>query len=165
MKNVTVVACLLILGACATAYTPDPGRPFEAIPNEFTSNHRITLRNAQPATEEVRSGRWYVNYNAWTDVALAITNRELTKRGMTIADGASKTLDLKVTSAVTESGWVTIASTIVMQATTGDGYTATYTGVNSSSMMANFERQVDGAMMRVVVQLLSDARIVEYLTK
>ena len=154
-----------LLAACATAYTPDPGRPFEPIKSEFKSSHRVTLRNAQPATEEVTSGPWIINYHAWTDVAITIANRELTNRGMTVADGAGKTLDLAIESAITESGFVKVTSTIVMRATTGDGYSATYTGLNSSAVMANAKRQVDGAMMRVVVELLNDPKIVEYLTK
>jgi hypothetical protein len=160
-----LAASLLPLGACATRYTPKPDRPFEAIANEFTSTHRIALRNAQPNKEEVRTGPWLANYNAWTDVAIAITDRELQKRGMTLAADAGKTLDLAIESGITETGWVKITSTIVMRATTGDGYTATFTGVNSSAMAANTERQIDGAMMRCVVQMLSDPRIAAYLTQ
>ena len=57
------------------------------------------------------------------------------------------------------------SATITMTAATGNGHSATYTGVNSSAMAANTKRQIDGALMRVVVQLLSDPLIVEYLTK
>lgn len=165
MTRLLIAAALLALGACATSYTPDPDRPFEAIAAEFTSAQRVALRNAQPNAEEVRSGPWWIDYHAWTGVAIAITDRELKKRGMTIAGDAGKTLDLAIESATTESGFVKITSTIVMKVTTGGGYTATFTGVNSSAMAANTKRQIDGAMMRVVVQMLSDPQIVEYLTK
>ena len=162
----TFLCCAVVtLAACSTPYTPRPDRPFEAIAAEFTSSQSIALRNAQPNKEEVTSGRWRIDYNAWTYVAIAIADRELKKRGMTIAGDAGKTLDLAIESAVTESGFVKITSTIVLKVTTGDGYAGTYTGVNSSSMMANFERQIDGAMMRCVVQMLSDPRIVAYLTQ
>lgn len=164
-KKLALVALLLCLGACATAYTPSPDREFEAIAQEFTSSHRVTLRNAQPKSEPETSGPWKIDYRAWTDVAIQITERELTKRGMKVVPDADKTLDLAVQFATTESGWVKITSTITMTAKTGSGYSSTYTGVNSSAMAANTKRQIDGALMRVVVQLLSDPRIVEYLTK
>ena len=48
---------------------------------------------------------------------------------------------------------------------TGGGYRSTYTGRNGSAMMANAERQIDGAMMRVVVEMLKDPAIVRYLTE
>ncbi|MBL8730233.1 MAG: hypothetical protein JNM25_17575 [Planctomycetes bacterium] len=159
------VLLLLLFGACATSYTPSPDRPFEAITTEFRSTNTVALMNAQPADEEVRSGRWYVNYHAWTDVAVTIARRELVARGMTVAEGGARQLRLSIESATTETGWVKITSQIVMRVETGDGYAATYTGVNSSSMVANFERQIDGAMMRVVVAMLSDPHIVAYLTK
>lgn len=160
----TVSFCLFF-GACgAVSYTPKPDRPFEAIP-EFKSSHQVTLMNAQPSTEEVAGGHWLVNRNAWTEVAVAITQRELTARGMTVTAGAPKVLKLSVDSANTASGWVKISSEIVMNVETGGGYKATYTGRNSSAMAANLERQIDGAMMRVVVEMLKDPAIVKYLTE
>src|SRR5262245_49862354 len=159
-------ALALLLGACsAVSYTPKPDRPFEPLPAEFKSSHRVTLTNAQPSTEEVEGGHWLVNRHAWTDVAIAITQRELTARGMTVAASAPKALKLGIDSAKTETGWVKISSEIVMNVETGGGYKATYTGRNSAAMAANHERQIDGAMMRVVVEMLKDPAIVKYLTE
>src|SRR5262245_23501655 len=159
-------ALALFLGACsAVSYTPKPDRPFEPLPAEFKSSHRVTLKNAQPATEEVEGGHWLVNRHAWTDVAITITQREVTARGMTVADGAPKVLQLCLESAKTETGFVMISSEVVMRVETGDGYKATYTGLNSSAMFAAVERQIDGAMMRVVVAMLSDPKIVKYLSE
>lgn len=159
------IVLLTALTACKVSYTPSPDRPFEPIAKEFTSNQRVTLRNAQPKSEPETSGPWKIDYHAWTDVAIQIAERELKKRGVTIAPDAPKTIDLAVQFATTETGWVKITSTITMTATAGNGYTATYTGVNSSTMAADTKRQIDGAMMRVVVQLLSDPLVVDYLTK
>ena len=52
---------------------------------------------------------------------------------------------------------------IVMKVTTSDGYSATYTGENDS--LASMSREIDGAMMRVVHEMLMDPKIVEFLTK
>ena len=165
LRPFLAVSFAVLLGACgAVSYTPSPDRPFEAIP-EFRSSHQVTLTNAQPSTEEVAGGHWAVNRHAWTDVAITIAQRELTARGMTVAAGAPKVLKLSVESANTASGWVKISSEIVMSVETGGGYKATYTGRNSSAMAANLERQIDGAMMRVVVEMLKDPAIVKYLSE
>lgn len=165
LRRFALASLLGCLGACATAYTPSPDRPFEPIAQEFTSSQRVTLRNVQTKTEPETSGPWKIDYHAWTDVAIQIAKRELEKRGVQIVPDAQKTIDLAVQFATTETGWVKITSTITMTAATGNGHSATYTGVNSSAMAANTKRQIDGALMRVVVQLLSDPLIVEYLTK
>lgn len=157
-----VLVLTLGLGACASPYTPSPDRPFEAIP-EFTASGSVALVNAQPATDEHRVGSFIANLNEWTEVALQITERELTNRGLTAADGAARTLELSVTDALFETGWVKIRSTITLTARTGDGYEASYQGINSSAMMAVPKRQLDGAMMRAVVELLKDPQIVAYL--
>jgi hypothetical protein len=160
---------VLMLAACAspTPYTPDPGRPFEPIAAEFQTTNGIALINAQPDSEQVVSEgeHWLIDYHAWTDVAIAIAQRELTARGMTVDAQSARRLQLSIESANTEVGWWTVASTIVMRVETGDGYTATFRGENSSAMVANPKRQIDGAMMRAVVAMLSDAHIVAYLTR
>ncbi|HEX5054513.1 MAG TPA: hypothetical protein VFZ65_22225 [Planctomycetota bacterium] len=164
MRTLPVLAISMLLGACgATRYTPNADRPFEPIP-EFTSTNQVTLRNAEPSTEEVDTGHWLVDRNAWTKVAIEIAARELKQRGMTVVDGAPKVLDMAIVTCTTESGWVKITTQVVMRVKTGDGYEATYTGVNSSAMAANVRRQVDGAMMRVVVEMLKDPKIVAWLT-
>ena len=106
----------------------------------------------------------HANYNAWTDVAIIIAERELTKRGMHVVKDAKKMLTMSIVSAHTEVGWANIATRIVMDVKTSDGYSATFTGINSSGFVAMLPRQVDGALMRVVVQMLKDQRIVSFLT-
>jgi hypothetical protein len=150
---VAALVTILMLGACAspTPYTPDPARPFEKIAAEFHATGAVALVKA-PATAAApsQSGRWLIDYQAWTGVAITICERELTARGMTSDPGAQRQLKLSIEAADTVAG---------------DGYTAVFTGRNSSAMMAAPERQIDGAMMRVVVAMLSDARIVAYLTQ
>lgn len=154
-----------LLAACATSYTPSPDRPFEPIAAEFRSHNSVALVNAQPQTEEVVSGPWRIDYHAWTDVAIAITRRELEARGMTVQDSAPLRLELRVDHATTETGWVKITSQVQMHVATGGGHAADFTGTNSAAMAANTKRQIDGAMMRVVVAMLGDPAIVAYLTR
>jgi hypothetical protein len=155
----------LLFAACATRYTPSPDRPFEPIAAEFRSTHAIVLENDQPPGEEVVSGPWRIDYRAWTDVAIQITQRELQQRGMTVTADAPRRLKLAIEFATTETGWVKITSEVRLRVETGDGYRAVFTGTNSSAMAANTKRQIDGAMMRVVVAMLGDPKIVAYLTQ
>lgn len=149
--------------ACASPYTPKPDRPFEEIP-EFTARGTVTLTNSQSSTEGVEIGGGMIaNLKEWTDIAILIAEREIGERGATIGPGGDKSLSLALTRVEYSVGWVTIETQIDMEVATGSGYRRTYTGRNSSAMMANPPRQVDGAMMRVVKEMLVDPEIVAYL--
>lgn len=155
---------LLALTACASPYTPGPNRPFEPI-DEFVMVGEIELENVQPAGEGVNIGGGVIaNYREWTDVAITIARRELESRQDTEGAGPKKTLRLAVTAAECTTGWVTLATNIEMTVETGDGYRNTYTGINSSAMMANRPRQIDGAMTRAVREMLLDPKITAYLS-
>jgi hypothetical protein len=155
---------ILVLAGCASSYTPSPDRPFEPIP-EFTSQQSLLIVNAQDDTTEVKTGPFLVNRRAWTDVAIQIAERELKKRGVRFTQSASRSLHLTVTNVRYEVGLVKIETQIDMRVVTGDGYTGRYTSRNSSVMAAVPRRQVDGAMMRAVVEMLKDPKIVSYLTQ
>jgi hypothetical protein len=157
---------LLCLSGCGGVYyQPSTSQPFEEI-REFSSKNSATLINGQPSTEKVFfAGQRYANLNAWTDVAISIAERELTKRGLSVVKDAPKSLTMSIESAKVESGWVMITSQIVMRVKTSDGYSATYTGEDRSGMVGNLFRQMDTALMRVVVNMLNDPQIISFLTK
>ncbi len=164
LVTIVVLVCSSLITGCASLYTPSPDRPFEPI-DEFTSSQSLTILNTQESTEEHKiGGRMLADYRAWTDVAIEIAERELKLRGMQFDPQAVRSLNLRITEARFETGWVTVSTEIDMDVVTGDGYTAKYTSRNSSAMIANPPRQVDGAMMRVVKKMLSDPKIVSYLT-
>ena len=166
MIRIAFVAVAVVLGGCSSSpYTPSPDRPFEEI-TEFTTSHRVELINGQPSTEPLEiGGSMLANLNEWTDVAIAIAGRELSSRGASFDPPAERTLELALTNVVYSVGWVTIETTIDMHVVAGNGYEADYQGINSSAMMANPPRQVDGAMMRVIKELLLDPQIVAYLSQ
>jgi len=168
-RAIMVGFALLVIGGCSHYYTPDPSRPFEPI-DEFTSSASITLQNGQPSnTDELffdptlNVHSYYANYNKWTDVAIEIAAREMTKRGMKVGTGAPKWIAMSVVGAHTDVGFIKIETDITMTVKTSTGYTATYVGRNSSSMAADIPRQVDGALMRVVRDMLLDPQIVAFL--
>jgi hypothetical protein len=156
---------LLSLTGCATYYQPSSEHPLEPI-REFTSTSSVALINGQPSKEEVKfTSKHFAVLNSWTDVAISITERELKKRGLSVVKETPKSITMSIDSAKTHVGWVMISSQIVMSVKTSDGYSATYIGKDKSAMAGRPLNQMDRAMMRVVVEMLNDPPIVNFLTK
>ena len=165
----TSVLAILITTACAQDpkyYTPNPStHKFDPI-TEFSSSASVTLINDQPSKDQVlyfKEFSVYGNFNAWTDVAIAVLRRELSKRGMTVRNDGTKSVKLAVTSARTTVSTWQVETVINMRAETRDGYVGTYTGRNRSTVAIAIERQTDGALMRTVAAMLKDPKIVDYL--
>jgi hypothetical protein len=161
LSLITAVFC----AGCATSYTPNPSVRFEAI-REFSSRNSIALLNGQPSTEKhFFTGNQYGNLNEWTNLAIKIASRELSKRGMTVKDNTPKSLTLSIVSAKTNAGWVMINSDIVMTVRASNGCSKTYTGNDFSAMVGNPLTEMDTALMKVVAAMLNDPEIVAFLTK
>ena len=175
LRLVLLVAIGIAASGCVRSfhYTPKPDRNFESI-LEFSSSNAVTLKNVQPSTTETiyaehNTAIFYANLNAWTDVAIEITRRELEKRGMNVVATpgqatSQKVLKLSVDDADKIVTFATLESTIKLQVETGDGYSAVYVGRNKYGVICSHYNQVDGAMMRSVVLMLRDPRIVAYIT-
>lgn len=164
-----VVALAFLFSGCVSVkyYTPNPDTHQLDEIAEFSGDARISLVNGQLSDEERlyhKQSKHHANYNAWTDVAIQIVNRELTARGLSIEDGADKQLTMSIEDVLTETGWTQIQTRVIMKVETGDGYSSQYIGRNHSVMAANLRRQADGAVMRAVAAMLGDPEIVAYLT-
>ncbi len=173
LRPLAIILPLLAVACGPLYYTPNPDtNPMEPI-IEFQSAASVNLVNNQPSTEERRvfgddesPGGAFANYNAWTDTAIAITNRELSKRGISIAENGDKSLKLAIFFVRTTSKILTLEheTVVKMEVETGDGYAAEYVGNNKSFYLLNYQRQTDGAVMRTVVAMLQDQKIIDYLT-
>jgi hypothetical protein len=157
---------LLLIVGCTHHYVPEADTFRLDDIHEFSSKNSITLENAQDATEEMLFASTmghdiYANLPAWTETAIAITQRELSKRDMHIADNQSKKLKLSVNTVKGTFRPLSMRVILTLSAETGDGYIGTYTGNNQSP--ANINRAADGAVMRAVAEMLRDRKIVEYL--
>ena len=135
---------------------------------EFSSSNSIALVNVQEndtVEEYSRNGsaRFVASYRQWTDVIISILSRELSARGMIIDDNAEKKIELAVVNGITEIGFWRTETQAVLEASLGDGYDARVVGINNNTMGAANRRQVDGALMRAVAQLLNDPKVIAYL--
>jgi len=163
--SILTLTSLALLTGCVTEYRPDTSVPFAAI-HEFSSKNSINLINGQPSTErQFFAGKTYANMNEWSNLAIRITSRELSKRGMTVRNNAQKSLTLSIVSAKTTAGIVMINSDISMTVRASNGYSKTYTGNDSSAMVGNPRSEMDTALMQVVAAMLNDPEIVAFLTK
>jgi hypothetical protein len=168
-KMALLVLLMLVVSACTRIYKPDVYPKFEAI-QEFSSTASITLQNGQPSTDPVvyasqGLNTWKANFHEWTDVAIALANRELTKRGAHVVNDAEKSLSLSVESATVEIGFVVSTSLVVMRAKTSEGYSAVYTGKNKSGRPVGVFYLGEGALMRAVVEMFKDPKIVTFVSQ
>jgi len=156
---------LVFLSGCAHYYQPTDSYPVEPI-RDFSSTGAVALVNGQPSKERVFFyGKLYGDLNAWTDVAMAMAERELRNRGIGNIKETSKSISMSIDSTKTDVGFVMITSTIVMSVKTSDGYSATYTGRDRSGVFGRPKKQMDKAMMRVVVAMLNDPHVISFLVE
>ena len=158
-------ATLLSLSACAMYHEPSASLPIGKT-GDFSSTSSIAIVNGQPSTERVFFyGRRYGNFNAWTEVACAITKRELAKHGLNVIDGSGKSLTLSIDTAKTGSKYMSMVETRVgLSAKTSDGYFTVYTGIDRAYGIGNPAREVDVALTRAITQMLNDPKMIAFLT-
>jgi len=161
------LACIFLISACTHVYVPKESKfEMEKIPS-FSGKGSISLINGQDDTQSILFAtngghKFYGDLNKWTDVAIAITERELIERGITITPAADKTLILSVTSVnVTTGGWG-FRGYVDLHLKTGDGYETTFKGETPSALLNN---AADGALARAIVAMLSDEIVISYLSK
>ena len=163
---------VVAIAACSTRQVFVPGLhpSIEAI-GEFTTSNSICLKNGQPATDEVLFHnldfrlQGYASLHAWTGSAISLLERELRKRGMTVSDGASKCLTLRITSVQSSTFAAGEKITLKLHVESSNGYSADYQPENSTQFLRNVQRQIDGVVMRGVVAMLNDPNIVEFLSE
>lgn len=168
MKNRAYNVFLLIwmvvyLTGCITShYIPNPTVFEFGEKIEFVSKDSITLINDQPFSEDINLfGMVYGNFQKWTDVAIRVTNNELSKRGMTVVDNAKKKLKLSITDVKLKNKVVYVTGLTFLRVETGNGYVSTYVGKAGSGLAAR--RAINRSFIRAIGAMLRDPFIVKYL--
>ncbi|MBU2628783.1 MAG: hypothetical protein KKE61_09205, partial [Proteobacteria bacterium] len=162
---VMVFTAVLFVSGCTHMHTPKMSRfDMVKIP-EFSTQKSVSLINGQSDTEQVlfaqnMGHKFYADLNKWTDIAISITDRELTKRGGKVSNSAEKSMTLAVLSTkVTTGGWG-FRGYLHLHVKTGNDYEKTFEVEVPSGYLYN---AADGALARAVVFMLSDANIISYL--
>ncbi len=167
VKLIRALTLIIVVSGCSHTYQPKPDTFKMDSFSEFTAPVDISILNTQTDnTDRVHfrnmghtlSG----NMKSWTDTAVIIVKRELTKRQATIFDGSQRRLELSIIFIEGEAGFSVIHYITKLKVKTGSGYEGIYTGDNRSP--ASVWRAADGAVMRAVTEMFRDPMIVEYIT-
>ena len=164
---VTLSALLIFTGCSTIYYVPDPTTfKFDETP-DFSSSQNISLVNIQESSENLllfnnHGHKFYGNLQQWTDVAIAITNRELSKRGMSVAENSSKTLEMSIISVRPRKASWHFRTNVELKVVAGNGYTSNYISEGPSPLL---NRSFDAAVIRSVAAMLKDDNIIKYLTQ
>jgi hypothetical protein len=134
---------------------------------EFRVPNAVELRNAQDDSQEVLLGqqgihKYVADLRAWTDIAIATMQADLSERGMPASPSPARSLELAVTRATFYAGFANIRCIVMLDVETGDGFRASYEG-NAASGMTLY-KACDVAVARAVALALSHPRVLVYLT-
>ncbi|MCD4743010.1 MAG: hypothetical protein K8R67_11105 [Desulfobacteraceae bacterium] len=165
---ISVFVILFLLGGCSHHYIPVASTYKLDSIIEFSTNHSISIVNSQLSTSDVLfatngAHKFYGNLQSWTDTAIKITQRELTKRDMSVVKDAQKTLKVSIETVKGTFGVWVIRCETTLKVETSEGYVNTYSGDNRSP--ATLYLAADGAVMRAVTEMLRDEKIISYLKK
>ncbi|KAB0670076.1 hypothetical protein F6V30_07885 [Oryzomonas sagensis] len=167
-----IIFTIISMSGCVSNYYmhPDAGTELEGYVVPIFQNRKVTLINMQSFNDNIvilrRAGSvGYANPKEFTDTVIAITGRELIKHGLDVSQNASKVIKISVDYIATDLGW-NIESKVIMSVETGDGYTSKYTGIDSKTSWGprGASDQYSVVLMRAVGEMLSDKKIINYLS-
>lgn len=166
IRNLPLLFLSSLLIGCATTYKPNAPVPKLTEIPDFRAGSRISLINAQPATDKVEISQpgtgytVYANLHDWTDQAIQALDRTLKKKGVAVASDAGKSLKIavtKVTLSPAASGW-TFRCTVVFTIDAGDGPRFTLGADDTSWKWFN---ACNGAIEKLVLVALHDERVLK----
>jgi len=133
---------------------------------QLNKQQSVTLDNAYKAETQVYiytgARDWQADLQQYTETAIALLGREMTKKGIDLAPQSAKSITMRVRDVQASPGWV-IRTILVLEAQYGDGTKSTIAAENTSPSDA--WRAVDGAIMRAVSQLLRDDKFLAYVNR
>jgi hypothetical protein len=174
MKSaVKLLAGFVALGAvlfsvgCSSVYVPKESEfATDQIP-QYIVGSQVEFKNGQTSKENVlfatnMGHEFYADLHEWTNKAIAIADRELTKRGSKMTEKPGHVLTLSVMAVqVTSGGWG-FRGKVTLDAATGNGITKSFQG---EAPGANLHNVASGALSSTVTKMLSDPEIVKYLSQ
>lgn len=142
-----------------------------AVPPEAGAQLRgpqnVALNNAYKAETQVKllvgARDWIADLQQYTETAIAILDREMTKKGISNTLQAPKSVTLSVRDVRAGTGWGVIRALLILDAQYGDGTKSTIETENTSPATA--WRAVDGAIMLAVTRLLRDEQFLAYVNR
>ena len=149
----------------------------ERIPsfNTLNSKAAVSIINAQPDKRSRELGHgakgrvgsmgyhsYYGSLNEITDAVVKQLTHELEKRGMNVREGAAKKLEIKVRKTEFETGAWMLQVKMDVNVKAGKDYVRKVNVSNRTP--GTIWRASDGAVALIVIKMLNDPKIIEYLT-
>ncbi len=167
------VSCLILASSCA--HHIHPGAVADIDSNlrngtykiqEFHGSSTVTLVNGQPDTEQYiiyKAGvhSFYGDGRELTNTDIRLSEGELTKRGLHVADKGKK-VTMIVESMEINHGWTKSKAKAVLKVQIEGGFSATYTANDIGIYDSNICSET---LVGAVAQMLNDKRFVAAVTK
>jgi hypothetical protein len=171
LRQYTAAGFLLAaLAGCGPLMIQSDPNTFAVAPEagaQLRGPQSISLNNSYNVQTQVQifdGGRtWQADLKQYTETAIAILDREMTKKSISNTAAAAKSMTLRVRDVHANLGGWVIRASLVLDAEYGDGTKSTIETSNSSPGTA--WRAVDGAIMFAVTRLLRDDQFLAYLNR
>ena len=167
-KTLSFVVLAIILQACGTMpYVPTQYALRDGLIASIDANGPTTVSNAQPATDPVivysyGGTKLQSDLKAITETMVQQTNGEIAKNAKVKAGGKPKTIALKVNSLLSVYGFYSWKSSIVFDATLGDGKVVSKTVTHGSGSL---QQDLNGCIAEGVMNLLNDPQVRAYMAQ
>ena len=167
-------ALLMTLGGCTGTIQSNPTTfsVLEGAAPALRGQQRIALKNAYKAetivtVQQVRGSTALADLKQYTDTAISMLERQMTKDGITIDATATKSITLRVRDmTVTTTMYPFVAvmnSSLTLEARLGEGTTTAFRTESSSA--GGPARAFDGAVVLAVTSLLNDKEFQAYVNQ
>ncbi len=171
-KLIVAVIAVLVLGACSAQKHRYVPKVLTTDPSSFSALNGVSVRgpvaliNAQPEDSEVLLGAKGVNeyfgtLKDLTETVVINTSRELAKRQISTAANAPTLLNIRVTSAASESSLLDVEARLEIEVVAGSGMMRRIKVTNKTP--GSVLRAYNGAVSLAVIEILSDREILGYL--
>ncbi len=164
-----VISALLLFSGCTHYYVPVVYPLKDGMAPAFAGDNNIMLINENPEGElfthlgNLGPYKWYGDLKRWTNTASSLIRIELEDRGFEISDRNPKVLKLSIHRASVHQTNFQFRAIVYLIVETGDGYKHEYVGNNASGW--SLYRASNGAITRAVGAMLSDKKIITYVTE
>lgn len=165
MRQVISAVAAVILAGCTLQYAPKPSSEELIVISAFKPGQPVAIINKTAPREVLLPVSAYdlrVDYRQYADSAIQLLRSELEKREGVVQTSASREIGLDFTDVRIVPGAGRLRAVINFTITTGDGYLR---GLEASEGNWNFQKAIDGAIVNVVKEILSNDRVRQYLSE
>ena len=136
--------------------------------DDLNVSNSVNLKNGSSNHGEVIIGKWtgwtvYGDYYKFTETAIGTAKSLLIGQNIAVEKDAIKSLELKITEAVSQQGAWIFGVTVEMEVKTGSGINKDYIGIQKHGNGYGTTSAIENAIAKCVRQMFEDNDIINYL--